>query len=93
MINHNTVYILTKLKAIITIVISFFQINQSFKNHFYIGQCIIIVANIIISMLCKNHTEITWFKKRSCDYVFCDKYWIYTIFRNGIYLWPMGSHF
>jgi hypothetical protein len=74
MINHNTVYILTKLKAIITIVISFLQINQSFKNHFYIGQYIIIVANIIISMLCKNHTEITWFKKCSCDYVFCDKY-------------------
>lgn len=74
MINHNTVYILTKLKAIITIVISFFQINQSFKNHSYIEQCIIIVANIIISVLYKNHTESTWFKKRSCDYVFCDKY-------------------
>jgi len=32
MINHNTVYILTKLKSIITIVISFFQINQSFTK-------------------------------------------------------------
>ena len=35
-INHNTVYILTKLKAIITMVNSYFQINQSFKNQFYI---------------------------------------------------------
>jgi hypothetical protein len=47
---------LTKLKAIITMAISYF-INlsnyQLFKNHFYIWQCLIPVANTTLEILCK----------------------------------------